>query len=115
MTKYKDSGNLFARIPDKFTEEIFNTLFETDNLKIERIVSNGHCTDKDQWLEQDRDEWVFLIQGAAKLLFKQQSQTVNMKPGDYVFIKAYAKHRVERTDLKQKTIWLAVHGHSKKK
>lgn len=110
MTKYENKGNLFARIPDIIPEEIFNTLFEKDNLKIERIVSNGHCTAKDQWLEQDRDEWVVLIQGAAKLLFKESKQIVDLNPGDYILILAFCKHRLEWTDCNQKTVWLAVHG-----
>jgi cupin 2 domain-containing protein len=114
MMQYTDKGNLLSQIPEIITEEIFNTLFENDNLKIERIVSNGHCTAKDQWLEQDRDEWVVLIQGAAKLLLKQSKQIVDLNPGDYILIPAFCKHRLEWTDSNQKTVWLAVHGQVKK-
>jgi cupin 2 domain-containing protein len=114
MPKYEDSGNLFAQIPDDFSVEKFNTIFEDNDLKIERIISNGHATAKNQWLVEDRDEWVVLIQGAAKLVFQERSQAIDLKPGDYIFIKAYTKHRVDWTDTKQKTLWLAVHGKSKK-
>jgi cupin 2 domain-containing protein len=102
--------NLFSNIPEVFSEEIFNTIFEDNNLKIERIISLGNCTSKDQWLEQDRDEWVLLIQGNARLLFKESSLMLELKKGDHVLIKANTKHRVEWTDPRQKTVWVAVHG-----
>ncbi|MBU1045352.1 MAG: cupin domain-containing protein [Candidatus Omnitrophica bacterium] len=106
----RKTGNLFSDIPEIFSEEIFNPIFEDNSLKIERIVSQGHCTAKNQWLEQGRDEWVVVIKGNARLLFKEPSQIVELKPGDYLLIKADTQHRVEWTDPKQKTVWLAVHG-----
>ncbi|NEO01320.1 MAG: cupin, partial [Moorea sp. SIO3I7] len=33
-----------------------------------------------------------------------------LKPGDYLFIKAHQKHRVEYTSAEPPCIWLAVHG-----
>jgi cupin 2 domain-containing protein len=113
MPKCEDRGNLFIQIPDDFSVEKFNTIFEDNDLKIERIISNGHATAKNQWLEEDRDEWVLLLQGAAKLIFQERSNTADLKPGDYIFIKAHTKHRVEWTDTEQKTIWLAVYGKTK--
>ena len=114
MAEYENSGSLFVQIPEIVSEEISDTLFKSDQLKIERIISQGNSTAKDEWLKQDRDEWVLLVQGAAKLSFKDKAEIIEMKPGEYILIKADTKHRVEWTDPKQKTIWLAVHGTSKK-
>ncbi len=115
MAEYKKKGSLFAQIPEIVSEEIFDTLFKNDGLKIERIISQGNSTPRDNWLEQNQDEWVLLVQGAAKLSFKDKAEIIEMKPGEYVLIKANTKHRVEWTDPKQKTVWLAVHGKHKKK
>jgi cupin 2 domain-containing protein len=32
-----------------------------------------------------------------------------MHPGDYIHIPAHQRYRVEWTDAKQKTVWLALH------
>ncbi|MBU1085993.1 MAG: cupin domain-containing protein [Candidatus Omnitrophica bacterium] len=110
MAENETIKNLFSQIPDRIPEEIFNTLFETDGLKIERIISNGHSTAKDQWLEQNRSEWVLVVQGSAELLFQEPVMSVMLKAGDYVLIPAHCKHRVAWTAANQKTVWLAVHG-----
>ena len=102
-------GNLFAGIAEHVPQEIFETLLETDNFRIERIVSQGQSTPKGTWLEQKQDEWVLLLRGAAILFFKSDKSTLNMKPGNHVHIPANCKHRVEWTDQNTKTVWLAVH------
>jgi cupin 2 domain-containing protein len=35
--------NLFADIPKNLRDELFETLLQTSNFRIERIVSRGHC------------------------------------------------------------------------
>ena len=57
---------------------------------------------------QDENEWVVLIQGAAKLMFKNEEKVRYLQPGDYVHIPVNCRHRVEWTDPCQKTVWLAV-------
>jgi cupin 2 domain-containing protein len=43
------------------------------------------------------------------LLFESNAARVILSPGDHLLIPAGCRHRVERTDLTQKTVWLAVH------
>ena len=101
--------SLFDTIPDTLQDELFQTLAESGAVRIERIVSDGHVSPLDEWYDQAWDEWVLLVSGGATLLFENNAAHVILLPGDYVMIPAGCRHRVERTDPTQKTIWLAVH------
>jgi cupin 2 domain-containing protein len=76
---------------------------------VERIVSTGQSTPSGEWLEQDRDEWVVLLQGRAELSFADGARR-SLAPGDHVLIAAGTPHRVERTSAEPACIWLAVHA-----
>ncbi len=102
-------NNLFSNIPDKNYEEVFNLLLEKNNLKIERIVSSGQKSSEGFWYNQENDEWVILLSGSASLKFENDDELCVLYPGDYVFIPAHCRHRVEQTDKHSKTVWLAVH------
>lgn len=102
-------SSIFSNIPDSITEEIFETLLRTDHFKLERIISSGHATAPGEWYDQDNNEWVIVLSGSASLLFEGSEEVLVMNPGDYVFIPAQRRHRVEWTDASQKTIWLALH------
>ena len=103
------SGNIFAKLPEQLPEELFETILQQDNLRIERIVSLGHTTPENQWYDQKRDEWVMLLQGQAKILLEKDQQLITLRPGDYLLIPAHTRHRVDWTDPEIKTIWLAIH------
>lgn len=101
--------NLFE-IPDPPPEsERFDLLFPDKGVKIERIVSTGQNTPAGEWYDQNRDEWVALLQGEAHLRF-QNNRTIILKSGDHVLIQAHEKHRVDYASLDPPCIWLAVHG-----
>lgn len=101
--------NIFADIPGQLPEELFTTLLQHKNLKIERIVSRGHANADDQWYDQDHDEWVLLVQGEAILKLSEQRQLIKLQAGDYLLIPAGCKHRVEWTRPEIDNIWLAIH------
>jgi cupin 2 domain-containing protein len=98
--------NLFTSIPNNLSEEIFQTLISSDEISIERIISKGHKSEQNFWYDQDLNEWILLIKGAARLEFSDK--TLNLKPGDYVNIIAHEKHRVDWTTPDEETIWLAI-------
>jgi len=101
--------NLFADIPIHLHAELFTTLLEAADVRIERIVSHGHASPEGFWYDQDQHEWVVVLKGAARLRF--EDETVEMRPGDFVNIPAHRKHRVEWTTPDEPTIWLTVfHG-----
>jgi cupin 2 domain-containing protein len=102
-------NNLFENVPETCKTEFFETLFVNKGLKVERIISEGQATPSGQWYDQDWDEWVILLQGSAGILFKGDKADIVLKPGDYLSIPAHRKHRVEWTDPRNKTIWLAIH------
>jgi len=103
------STNIFADIPEQLPEELFECIIKKDNIRIERIISNGHVTPAGQWYDQTGDEWVILLQGQATLLFEENQRLVRLAPGDYLLIPAHTRHRVEWTLPDFDTIWLAVH------
>jgi len=103
------SGNLFAGVPPALAAERFDVLVERPGLRIERIVSTAHATPPGQWYDQDRDEWVVVLRGGAELRFEDQDAVVTLQPGDWVLIPAHRRHRVEWTDPREPTVWLAVH------
>jgi cupin 2 domain-containing protein len=103
------SGNMFSGIPRHMDDEVFDTILASDRCEIKRIISKGNQSPPDYWYDQERNEWVMVLKGAAKLKFKNGNTIVAMMPGDYVMIPAHCQHRVEWTDPDGETIWLAVH------
>jgi cupin 2 domain-containing protein len=105
MTHYW-TQNLFAGIPNQLSTELFTTLLSAGHVRIERIVSRGHASLPDFWYDQDENEFVLLVTGAARLQF--EDRVIEMKPGDCINIPAHQRHRVEWTTQDEQTIWLAV-------
>jgi len=101
--------NLFSSIPESFPKEIFETLLENNRFKLERILSSGQSTPNGKWFDQEKDEWIVLLKGKAGLRFENESEVIELTPGDHLMIPAHKKHRVEWTDRTQKTVWLALH------
>lgn len=65
-------GNLWADIPASLPAERFDPLLRSATCRLERIVSIGHATPAGEWYDQDRDEWVALLQGRAGLRFADE-------------------------------------------
>ena len=101
--------NIFAETPDRLDDERVDELAATGDVRIERIVSTGQASPPGFWYDQDRDEWVLVLSGAAGLLFECEAEPRVLGPGDFVNIPAHAQHRVEWTDPARPTVWLAVH------
>jgi len=98
--------SLLAQIPAELPNELTETLAQATNLRIERIVSHGHSSPKDFWYDQQENEWVLLVRGAARLEFADE--LVAMSAGDWINIPAHRKHRVAWTTPDEPSIWLAV-------
>ncbi len=101
--------NIYSNVPKHLSEESFETILRTGSFRIERIVSRAHSTTPGEWLDQETNEWVLLLTGSARILFQNETETIAMKPGDYLHIPAHKLHRVEWTEPESKTIWLALH------
>jgi cupin 2 domain-containing protein len=90
-------------------EEVFEELLRGGRFCAERIISTGQTTPAGAWYDQENDEWVLLLSGAARLRFENEDAEVALKPGDFVNIPAHCRHRVEWTDPQRETVWLALH------
>ncbi|MDD3579935.1 MAG: cupin domain-containing protein [Desulfobacca sp.] len=104
-----DMPNLFSSLPEQLPEELEETILETENLRLVKIVSTGQATPAGEWYDQPTNEWVILLTGRAGLLFEGRSEVVIMEPGDYINIPAHQRHRLEWTAPRQATVWLALH------
>ena len=70
---------------------------------VEQIISGQ--LDAPQDYDQDHDEWVVLLEGAATL--DVEGETQDLVAGDWLLLRAHVRHRVTATAAG--TRWLAVH------
>ena len=71
---------------------------------IEQILSSGR--DEPVAYDQDHDEWVVLLGGAAEL--DVSGERVFLEPGDWLLLPRRTRQQVVRTA--PGSSWLAVHG-----
>jgi len=100
--------NIFAGIPENLAEEFTELLAQNEKVTIERIVSKGHSSPATGWYDQEKNEWVIVLQGAAILAF-ENAEDVRLASGDHLNIPAHVRHRVKWTQPDSETVWLAVH------
>ncbi|WP_300271900.1 cupin domain-containing protein [Halomonas sp.] len=100
--------NIFALPPGIMEAEQFDALAAGKDVRIERIVSQGHASPEEDWYDQPQHEWVTVLQGRAVLALAS-GEEVALGPGDHLTIPAHCRHRVKWTDPQQATVWLAVH------
>jgi cupin 2 domain-containing protein len=85
------------------TGESFEPLAQLGGSTIERILSSN--TPATDLYDQQHDEWVILLRGAATL--EIAGQRIQLLPGHHVTLPARTPHRVLETTAG--TLWLAVH------
>jgi cupin 2 domain-containing protein len=100
--------NIYRAPPGKFPGEIFSAVARAGKVEVEKIVSRGHRSPPGFWYDQDFDELVFLLRGAAVLRLAGRRAPLRLDEGDYVLIPARKRHRVEWTHLTKPTVWLAI-------
>lgn len=104
--------NFLSNIPTESTEEIFETLFSNEVIKIERIISYGQTSDEHFWYDQNEDEFVLVLEGDAIIEY-DSNEIIELHQNDSLFIPAHQKHKVTYTS--NPTIWLAVFSKKSKK
>ena len=103
-----EAGNLLERLTASTGAETFETLVSGAGVRVERIVSTGQSSPQEGWYDQDNDEWVAVLRGAAVIAYPD-GREVEMGEGDWLHLPAHTRHRVEWTDPNRPTVWLAVH------
>ncbi len=84
-------------------DELFKTIVEHKNVKIELIRSNS--VSMGVVYNQNHAEWVVVLEGKATIEVEGVKTSLNR--GDSLFIAANIPHRVISTD--ERTLWLAIH------
>ena len=102
-------GNIFSHLPADLSTEQLEVIIQNPGCKIERIVSLGHVTPEGECYDQERDEFVMLLQGGALISYMDSNEEIQLGQGDYLLIPAHTRHRVAWTDPDKPTIWLAVY------
>ena len=90
-------------------DEVVDLLVDRPGLRIERIVSTGQATPEGQWYDQDSDELVLVVDGAARLSIEGEATDRALSEGDWILLPAHCRHRVTWTRAEPPTVWLAIH------
>lgn len=99
-------------VSGKYTDEFLEALVCGENgVNVERIVSQGQVTEEGKWYDQDRDEWVVVLKGSARIQY-EDGHEVTLGEGEHLFLPSHVKHRVSYTS--SPCIWLAVFGQALK-
>ena len=101
-------ANLLAGLPAAAEGEVFTELLARPRIRLERIVSHGQATPEGEPMVQAHDEWVLLLEGAARIRV-EDSDEIPLVPGDYLLIAAGQNHWVSWTASDRPTVWLALH------
>ncbi len=101
-------GNLLAALPDASTEEVFELIVQSSQVRIERIVSQGQVSPAEGWYDQGEHEWVCVLQGEGHVLLEGASEPEILRAGDHLFLPAHRRHKVVWTAPEPETVWLAV-------
>jgi len=113
MTHDAVFGNLIQFKSSDTSRELFETLIASDSgFRLERIRSTGQSSPLDDWYDQEEDEWIAVLTGAARLQFADPlpeiGEFLEMRPGDHILIPAHCRHRVDWTAPDVETVWLAI-------
>ena len=103
------SGSLFTRLADRLEAEHFDQLLAGGPFRLLRIISTGQATPPGEWYDQVDDEWLVVLQGAARVRLADEPQTRHLGPGDWLLLPAGCRHRVDWTATDGPTVWLALH------
>jgi cupin 2 domain-containing protein len=101
--------NILKDIPAELPEELVGTILQAGNLRVERIVSQGHVSPPGFWYDQPQHEWVVVLEGNALVQFENDPEPIELERGSCLTIPAHARHRVAWTAPDRKTVWLAIH------
>jgi cupin 2 domain-containing protein len=102
------TNNLLSSLPDVSFGEVTEALLSAHGVRLQRIVSQGQVSPPDYWYDQDEAEWVFVLNGSARLAIAGEHDDRLLREGDSIFLPAHCRHRVTWTDTDVPTVWLAL-------
>lgn len=90
----------------RYAEEQLTVIFENDKMRVESILSFGWSAPKNKFTAAESDEFARVEKGEARIEFLD-GETVFLRTGEFVYIKAHEKHRVSYTS--DDCEWLCVY------
>jgi len=96
--------NIYEMPAFPLIEEVTTILAESENIRIERIISAGQVSD---WYDQAETELVLLLEGNAVIKY-ENGKSVEMSKGDTLLIPPHERHRVSYTSSEPPCVWLCV-------
>ena len=84
-----ESENIFESIPKNLDQEVFELLVQSENVKIERIISKGHTSPETGWHDQEKNEWVIVLKGEAIISFEHGKEVNHQYSKSLAFEKAF--------------------------
>jgi cupin 2 domain-containing protein len=110
---------------------LIESLVETKDVRVERVISQGQASSLSVSCSQLHNELVLVMRGQTGLQVETErvslqpgerglqggefagdllkNVTVNLVPGDYLFIPPHSRNRVDWTSPDEQTVWLAVY------
>lgn len=101
------NGEVFKDLPE---DSVVEQLCQAKGFRVERVVSYGDCSPEGRWYDLDCDAWVVMIRGGVTLQLDEPEETKYVATGDWIFLPAHRRHRVESSSKEPPAIWLAVYG-----
>jgi len=103
-----DIDRLVEALPEPAETEDVRIIWQSPNMRVERIVSYGHASEDGFWYDQDEDEWVMVLTGQGVLQIDGEAKPRTLEPGEAMKLPAHTKHRVVSTTADEATVWLAI-------
>jgi cupin 2 domain-containing protein len=104
------TGSLRSGLPSRpHPDEAVDILLKQNGWRIERIVSTRQTTQEGKWYDQETDEWVLVVKGAARLRIEGEDKDRDLAEGDWILLPAHCRHRVTWTQSEPPTVWLAIY------
>ncbi|MGB4497932.1 MAG: cupin domain-containing protein, partial [Methylococcaceae bacterium] len=95
-------ASIYQNLPFALPDECVDVLLTHQNVRIERIVSQGHSTPVGEWYDQTENEWVIVLQGLGVIEY-DNGERITLNTGDYLYLPAHLKHRVASTSEHEQT------------
>ncbi|MDR3636961.1 MAG: phosphoribosylaminoimidazole carboxylase [Isosphaeraceae bacterium] len=103
--------NLFSDVPGDLRDELFTTLLDAANMRIERIVSQGHASPEGPGTTKTTTSGSSSLKGTVRLKF--EDETVETRPREVVNILVHRRHWVDgRRPTSRQSGWLSTTGMS---
>ncbi len=103
---------LLERVASK--PPVLETLFESSDVKIEKVTANGQITPAGDFPDEPSAEFIVLLKGELVLEYQDETETVHLKPGDHAIAGPDQRTRAEFTSEEEETVWIKVSSTGKR-